>query len=79
MNLFVRCFLYITIIAPLFVFGLESIAIKITDSISKGIIANANLSINKLVYYPSNENGIINFDLNNISEETHCISPVLVI
>ncbi|KQB99237.1 hypothetical protein [Pedobacter sp. Hv1] len=61
-------FLLVFLYCPLFIFGQEKRSIKVTDASTKAVILNANLSINKADYYPSDENGNIQFDITKVKK-----------
>ena len=68
MNISMKGFLLVFLFCPLFVFGQEKWSIKVIDANTKAVILNANLSINKIDYYPSDENGNIYFELTKVKK-----------
>lgn len=62
MDISTKQFLSVILFFPLFVFGQDKLSIKVIDAHTKAIIPNANLSINKVNYYPSDEIGNVQFD-----------------
>lgn len=68
MNISMKGFLLVFLCCPLIVFGQEKRSIKVTDASTKVVILNANLSVNKTDYYPSDENGNIQFDITKVKK-----------
>lgn len=68
MNIAMKGFLFAFLCFPLFVFGQEKWSISVLDATTKAVILNANLSINKTDYYPSDENGNIYFELTKVKK-----------
>lgn len=68
MGLLIKKFLFVFIFFPLTIRGQEKLTIKITDADTKAIISNANLSISRVSYFPSDTAGNIQFDISKIKK-----------